>query len=525
MIHGACFLTPYGGSGVDFFTRFNSTRPPSVYSKCRCSTTADVWKRQAIDGSGNAYVTGETNSINYDITAGAFQTTYGGSWDGFVTKLNSTGTALVYSTYLGGSNEDRSNSIAIDGSGNAYVTGYTNSTNYDITAGAFQTTYGGSWDGFVTKLNSTGTALVYSTYIGGSGDEEGYDIAIDGSGNAYLTGWTSSTDYDITAGAFQTTNSGGGYYSDVFVTKICLSSISLTSGSGTDNQTLCVNTAITNITYMSAGATGATFSGLPSGVTGNYSGGNITISGTPTVSGTFNYTVTLTGGCGNITATGTIMVKPNNTITLTSGSGTDNQTRCINTSIIPISYSTTGATGATFSGLPPGVTGNYSGGNITISGTLTVTGTFNYTVTLTGGCGNITATGTIIVNPNNTITLTSGSGTDNQTKCINTAITPITYSTTGATGATFSGLPTGVTGNYSGGNITISGTPMVSGTFNYTVTLTGGCGNITATGTITVNPNNTITLTSGSGTDNQTKCINTAITPITYSTTGDGSNV
>ncbi len=130
-----------------------------------------------------------------------------------------------------------------------------------------------------------------------------------------------------------------------------------------------------------------------------------------------------------------------------------------------------------FSGLPAGVTGNWASDVVTISGTPTASGTFNYTVTLTGGCGNITANGSIDVTSNNTITLTSAAGTDAQTVCINTAITNITYSTTGATGATFSGLPAGVTGNWAVNVVTISGTPTASGTFNYTVTLTGGCTN------------------------------------------------
>jgi hypothetical protein len=123
----------------------------------------------AVDGSGYAYVTGYTDSTNYDVTPGAFQTTNGGGWDVFVTKLNATGTALVYSTYIGGSGDDVGYAIAVDGSGYAYVTGWTSSTDYDVTPGAFQTTNGGGWDVFVTKLNATGTALVYSTYIGGSG--------------------------------------------------------------------------------------------------------------------------------------------------------------------------------------------------------------------------------------------------------------------------------------------------------------------------------------------------------------------
>ncbi|GHM98962.1 hypothetical protein WSM22_04520 [Cytophagales bacterium WSM2-2] len=302
--------------------------------------------------------------------------------------------------------------------------------------------------------------------------------------------------------------------------------ISLTSVAGTNAQTVCINTAITNITYTTTGATGATFSGLPAGVTGNWAANVVTISGTPTttVGSPFGYTVTLTGGCGNITATGTITVTPDNTITLSSAAGTDSQTKCVNTAITNITYTTTGATGATFSGLPAGVTGNWAANVVTISGTPTtaVGSPFNYTVTLTGGCGNITATGTITVTPDNTITLSSAAGTDSQTKCINTAITNITYTTTGATGATFSGLPAGVTGNWAANVVTISGTPTtaVGSPFGYTVTLTGGCGNITATGTITVTPDNTITLSSAAGTDSQTACINTAITNITYTTTG-----
>jgi hypothetical protein len=392
------FQMTHGGGGEDVFvTKLSSTGTGLMYSTYLGGSSSDQGYGIAVDGSGNAYVTGNTDSPNYDVTVGAFQTTNGGGIDVFVTKLNTTGSGLVYSTYLGGTVSDFGYGIAVDGSGNAYVTGYTNSTDYDVTTGAFQTTNGGNYDVFVTKLSSTGASLGYSTYLGGTVSDFGYDIAVDGSGNAYVAGYTNSTDYDVTTGAFQTTNGGG---TDVFVTKLCMgtpASSTLTSASGTDNQTVCINTAITNITYSTTGATGATFSGLPAGVAGNYIPGNITISGTPTVSGTFNYTITLTGVCDTVTATGTITVTPNNTITLTSASGTDNQTVSISTAITNITYSTTGATGASFSGLPTGVTGNYSSGNVTISGTPTVTGTFNYTVTLTGGCGTITTNGTITV--------------------------------------------------------------------------------------------------------------------------------
>ncbi|WP_394364584.1 beta strand repeat-containing protein, partial [Flavobacterium cheniae] len=291
---------------------------------------------------------------------------------------------------------------------------------------------------------------------------------------------------------------------DITITPLPL--ISLTSVATTTNQTLCINTPVTNITYAVTNATGAIVSGLPVGVTGSFAAGVFTISGTPTASGIFNYTVTTTGGCSPAaTTTGTITVTPQNTI----ASGTS-QTVCINTAITNITLATTGATGATFAGLPAGVTGSWAGNVATISGTPTASGIFNYTVTTTGGCPPATTTGTITVTPLNTI----ASGTS-QTVCINSAITNITLATTGATGATFAGLPAGVTGSWAGNVATISGTPTASGIFNYTVTTTGGCPPATTTGTITVTPLNTI----ASGTS-QTVCINTAITNITLATTG-----
>ena len=304
------------------------------------------------------------------------------------------------------------------------------------------------------------------------------------------------------------------------ITVTANNTVSLTSAAGTNAQTKCINTAITNITYATTGVTGATVTGLPAGVTGTWLSNVVIISGTPTAAGPFTYTVTLTGGCGVMTTTGTITVTANNTVSLTSAAGTNAQTKCINTAITNITYATTGATGATVTGLPAGVTGTWLSNVVTISGTPTAAGPFTYTVTLTGGCGVMTTTGTITVTANNTVSLTSAAGTNAQTKCINTAITNITYATTGATGATVTGLPAGVTGTWLSNVVTISGTPTAAGPFTYTVTLTSGCGVITTTGTITVTPNNTVTRTSPVGTDAQTVCINTAITSITYATTG-----
>lgn len=302
--------------------------------------------------------------------------------------------------------------------------------------------------------------------------------------------------------------------------------INLSSPAGTDNQTVCINTPITNITYAVGGSSnGGSVSGLPPGVTGSYAGGVVTITGTPTVAGLFTYTVTTTGPCINPTATGTINVVPDATITLSSAPGSDNQSLCINTPIIPITYAVgASGNGGNVTGLPAGVTGVFAGGVITISGTPTVAGTFNYTATATGSCASATATGTITVTPDGTISLSSAPGTDNQTVCINNPIVNITYAVGGTSnGGSVSGLPAGLTGVYAGGTITISGTPTAAGTFSYTVSTTGPCLNPTATGTITVTADGTVTLTSGPGSDNQTVCINTPIGVISYAVGGSGT--
>src|SRR5229473_3232797 len=142
--------------------------PSLVYSTYLGGSSTDVGFGIAVDSSGDAYVTGYTQSSNFPTTAGALQTTFGGGLvDAFVSKLNSGGSALVYSTYLGGSSDNFGFGIAVDSSGNAYVTGYPQSSNFPTTAGALQTTFGGLADAFVSKLNSSGSALGYSAYLGG----------------------------------------------------------------------------------------------------------------------------------------------------------------------------------------------------------------------------------------------------------------------------------------------------------------------------------------------------------------------
>ncbi len=257
-----------------------------------------------------------------------------------------------------------------------------------------------------------------------------------------------------------------------------------TVSSASSSPSLCLNTPISpTITFSTSGATGiGAASGLPAGVSTSFIGNTISVSGTPSVVGTFNYSIPLTGGCGNISAAGTITVNDLNTVSTPSS----NPTLCINTSISPvISFATTGATGiGVATNLPTGVSASYLNNTITVSGTPTNSGTFNYSIPLSGGCGSITATGTITVNPLNTVTPASS----NPTLCVNTALpSSITFTTTGATGiGSATGLPAGVSASWFGNTITISGTPTASGTFNYTIPLTGGCGAVNATGTITV---------------------------------------
>jgi hypothetical protein len=288
---GAFQIYPVGTCPPDcwnsFVTKFNFDGSALVYSTYLGGTDSQteyvVYVGIAIDSTGNAYVTGTATS-DFPTTPGAFQTTFAGGFigDAFVSKLNPSGSALVYSTYLGGTDYDAGYAIAIDTQGNAYVTGSTRSSDFPTTPGAFQDSanhgsfvtklnpagsalvystasigggaialdalgdayatgstwsssfpttrdalqpnFGGGWnDAFVSKLNPAGSALLYSTYLGGSGGDGGAGIALDPSGNVYISGATGSADFPTIPGAFQARLHGVGEFpSDVFVAKISL---------------------------------------------------------------------------------------------------------------------------------------------------------------------------------------------------------------------------------------------------------------------------------------------------------------
>jgi hypothetical protein len=214
---GSAFpLTPgaYQSTGSTFMTKLSPAGNALVYSTRLGPPVAAI----TVDSGGNTFMTGTTSALT--TTAGAFQPTKIGGTAPYVAKLNPSGTAMVYATYLGGSANDEGKAIAVDAGGNAYVAGVARSSDFP-TRNPLRPALSGLTDAYVAKLNPSGTALVYSTYLGGSADERGFGVAVDASGQAVVVGWTKSADFPVTPGVFQ---SRIGYVdpaiSNAFVTKL-----------------------------------------------------------------------------------------------------------------------------------------------------------------------------------------------------------------------------------------------------------------------------------------------------------------
>jgi hypothetical protein len=224
---GAFDSTP--GSNWDVFvTKLSPDGSTLVYSSYLGGIGPERGQGIAVDPGGRAFVIGWTGSPDFPTTSGAFDTSYADNGsDAFVTKLSADGSNLAYSTFLGGSLRDTGASedavdVAIDDAGNAYVTGWTYAYDFPVTPGAYQTINDDLQEGFVTKLNPSGSALVWSTYFGGTHHERPYGIAVDENGNPYVSGVTDAQDYPTTPGAYRTTgatNPWGGRTDDGFVTK------------------------------------------------------------------------------------------------------------------------------------------------------------------------------------------------------------------------------------------------------------------------------------------------------------------
>ncbi len=206
----------FGGSGDAFLTKLSATGAALLYSTYLGGNGSDIGNGIAVDPAGNAYVAGTTFSTNFPTKA-AFQPGKGAQQDAFLAKINASGSALVYATYLGGNNTDEGNGIAVDAAGNAYITGSTASTNFPVQS-PYRGSNTGSVDAFVTKMNPAGSALVYSTYLGGSAADYGTAIAVDPAGNAYVTGIVTSEDFPLVSPIDP--KLGSHAVDDAFITKI-----------------------------------------------------------------------------------------------------------------------------------------------------------------------------------------------------------------------------------------------------------------------------------------------------------------
>jgi hypothetical protein len=202
-----------------FVTKISADGTTTMFSTYLGGTGLDQAEGMGLDGNANVYVAGTTFSTDFPTEnpmQARLASEFAGVPDGFVTKISADGSTKIYSTYLGGSDDDRIHALAVDASGNAYVTGQTSSINFPTT-NPFQRTNGGNGDAFITKISPDGSARVFSTFLGGSGIEEGDAIAVDANENVYVAGITNSISFPI-ANAIQSSNAGGA--NDVFVTKI-----------------------------------------------------------------------------------------------------------------------------------------------------------------------------------------------------------------------------------------------------------------------------------------------------------------
>lgn len=252
---------PVSGRSQDvLLAKLNAAGTAFDYALSLGGTASDIGYGIAVDDLGNAYLTGITESTNFPLW-NAFQATLRGPQDAFVTRVNPTGTSLVYSTYLGGNTYDYGFAIAADGAGNSWITGSTSSLNgvqsFPVTAGSAQAGQGGGGDAFIARFSAVG-ARVFASYLGGSGAEVGQGVAVDrATGNSYVTGYTQSTNFPVRAGAFQSTARGG---ADAFVTQVSSAGSSFSYSSYLGGSSTDLGAGITVDAAKNVYVTGSTFS-------------------------------------------------------------------------------------------------------------------------------------------------------------------------------------------------------------------------------------------------------------------------
>lgn len=284
-VTAGAFDAVYNGGYSDcFVTKINASGTTLEYSTYFGGRSHDEAFSIAVDALGCAYITGQTYSTNtgipistrFPITAGTYDNTYNYR-DGFVAKLNATGTGLFYSTYFGGTDLEYGKCIKLDAFNNAYIGGWTMSGNFPVTVGCYDNTLDAvtGVDGFVLVLNDLGNALVYSTYLGGNGDDRVAGLALNTTGNVHVTGWTNSADFPVTAGAFSTAYNGG--LLDGFVTQFDVSGSSVLystyiGGSHTDHYA-GIETDVSGNVYVAGISSSPDYPTTPGSHDPTYTGG------------------------------------------------------------------------------------------------------------------------------------------------------------------------------------------------------------------------------------------------------------
>jgi len=266
--------TFYNGGSDAFVVKLGPMGSSLLYATFVGGTTHDWARSIAVSATGDVYATGYTLSADFPVTPGAFNTIYSGNCDVWSAKLDSTGSSLIYSTFLGGGGDDFGQSIAVDSSGITFLAGHTLSGDFPTTPGSLDTTYNGSQDAFVAKLDSTGSSLLYSTYLGGGDVDYGWSVAVDSTGNAYVAGTTFSADFYVTAGAYNTTRAG---VSDAFIAKLDSTGSSLLYSTylGGRNQDDAASITVDsgNSVFVTGSTQSSDFPVTPSGFDTTYNGG------------------------------------------------------------------------------------------------------------------------------------------------------------------------------------------------------------------------------------------------------------